>query len=88
MTQMTQSGITILIADDEPNIRRVFEAMFTKEGYAVLTAENGKRALDLASANRVDVLVTDLIMPDMNGVELLQRVKERHPECAAVVITA
>ena len=41
---------TILIADDEPNIRRVFEAMFVKEGYTVLTAENGKKAIDLASA--------------------------------------
>ena len=39
---------TILIADDEPNIRRVFEAVFSKEGHTVLTAENGKRALDLA----------------------------------------
>ncbi len=79
---------TILVADDEPNIRRVFEAIFTKEGYTVLTAENGKRALDLAATNHVDILVTDLIMPDINGVELLQKVKQIHPECAAIVVTA
>ena len=88
---MAQAGgkkNTILIADDEPNIRRVFEAMFTKEGYIVLTAENGKRALDLASAHTIDVLVSDLIMPDITGVEVLQRVKQLHPHCSAIIITA
>lgn len=79
---------TILIADDEPNIRRVFEAMFVKEGYTVLTAENGKRALDLASTNAIDVLISDLIMPDITGVEVLQKVKQLHPHCAAIIITA
>jgi len=87
MSQPTKTN-TILIADDEPNIRRVLEAMLTKEGYTVFTAENGKRALDVAAANAIDVLVSDLIMPDMNGVELLQRVKEIHPSCAAIIVTA
>lgn len=86
---MSQSKTyTILVADDEPNIRRVFEAMFTKEGYTVFTAENGKRALDVAAAHPIDVLVSDLIMPDMNGVELLQRVKTLHPACTAIIVTA
>ena len=79
---------TILIADDEPNIRRVFEAMFVKEGYTVLTAENGKRAIDLASSHNIDVLVSDLIMPDITGVEVLQKVKELHPQCSAIIVTA
>ena len=79
---------TILIADDEPNIRRVFEAMFVKEGYTVLTAENGKRAIDLASTHKIDVLVSDLIMPDITGVEVLQKVKELHPQCSAIIVTA
>ncbi len=78
---------TILVADDEPNIRRVFEAALTKEGYTVLTAENGKKALDIAGANEIDVLVSDLIMPDMTGVELLQKIKAIHPSCAAIIVT-
>ena len=41
------NNYTILIADDEPNIRRVLEAVFTKDGYTVLIAENGKKALDI-----------------------------------------
>jgi DNA-binding NtrC family response regulator len=88
MSQNGAAGSTILVADDEPNIRRVIEAMFSKEGYSVLTAENGKRALALASGNPVDVLISDLIMPDMNGVELLQKVKQLHPSCAAIIVTA
>jgi DNA-binding NtrC family response regulator len=82
------SNRTILIADDEPNIRRVLEAMFTKDGYSVLTAENGKKAIDLASANTIDLLISDLIMPDMTGVEVLRAVKEAQPHCAALMITA
>lgn len=79
---------TLLIADDEPNIRRVLQAIFVKEGYEVQVAENGVKAMEWASANPVSLLITDLIMPDMNGVELIQKVKQRHPEAVAIVITA
>ena len=79
---------TLLIADDEPNIRRVLQAIFIKDGYEVHVAENGVKALEWASANPVTLLITDLIMPDMNGVELIQKVKQRHPEAVAIVITA
>lgn len=88
MGQTPDKSCTILVADDEPNIRRVFEAMFSKDGHTVLTAENGKRALDIASANQIDVLISDLIMPDMTGVEVLQKVKQLHPQCSAIIVTA
>jgi DNA-binding NtrC family response regulator len=78
----------LLIADDEQNIRRVLEAIFKKDGYQVFTAENGVKALEIAAANNIDVLVTDLIMPDMNGVELLQKIKVKHPGSVAIMITA
>jgi DNA-binding NtrC family response regulator len=79
---------TLLIADDEPNIRRVLQAIFQKDGYEVHVAENGVRALEVAAAHPVDVLITDLIMPDMNGVELLQKIKQNHVGVVAVMITA
>ena len=79
---------TLLIADDEPNIRRVLQAIFTKDGYSVHVAENGVKALEWATANPVSLLITDLIMPDMNGVELIQKVKQRQPDTVAIVITA
>jgi len=79
---------TLLIADDEPNIRRILQAIFIKDGYEVHVAENGVKALEWASTNPVTLLITDLIMPDMNGVELIQKVKQRHPSAVAIVITA
>jgi len=80
---------SILIADDEPNIRRVLEATFQREGYDVMTAENGKKALDILKQNSsTDVLISDLIMPDINGVELLEIVRDTNPSISVVMITA
>lgn len=79
---------TLLIADDEPNIRRILQAIFVKDGYDVHVAENGVRALEVAAAQPVHLLITDLIMPDMNGVELLQKIKQRQPHVTAIMITA
>lgn len=84
----TDSFRTLLVADDEQNIRRVLDALFTKEGYHVCVAENGQRALDIANFTKIDVLITDLIMPDMNGVELLQKIKAKHPGAVVIMITA
>ncbi len=86
--QASPKSKTLLIADDEPNIRRILQAIFIKDGYEVHVAENGVKALEWASANPVTLLITDLIMPDMNGVELIQKVKQRHPNAVAIVITA
>lgn len=79
---------TLLIADDEPNIRRVLQAIFVKEGYDVHTAENGLHAMAVAKERPIHVLITDLIMPDMNGVELLQKIKQSQPDVVAIMITA
>ncbi len=84
----TNTPKTLLIADDEPNIRRVLQAIFVKDGYEVQVAENGVKALEWAAQNPVSLLITDLIMPDMNGVELIQKVKQKHPDSVAIVITA
>jgi two-component system response regulator AtoC len=78
----------LLVADDEPGIRRVLQAVFVKDGYIVHLAENGRKALEIATTQPISVLVTDLIMPDMNGVDLLKKIREKRPEVVAVMITA
>ncbi len=84
-----ENSRSILIVDDEPNIRRVLEAVFTKDKYRVFTAENGRKALDIISAEaNLDVLLCDLIMPDLNGVEVLKAAKEMNPGLSIVMITA
>ncbi|MBV9511068.1 MAG: sigma-54-dependent Fis family transcriptional regulator, partial [Caulobacteraceae bacterium] len=79
---------SVLIADDEPNIRRILQALFVKDGYEIHVAENGHKALQIADAQPITLLITDLIMPDMNGVELLQKIKQRHPDVVVIMITA
>lgn len=88
MAQSKPPPSVILVADDEPNIRRVFEALLVKDGHTVLVAENGKKALAIASTHSIDLLISDLIMPDASGVELLQKVKQLQPDCAAIIMTA
>jgi len=84
-----QDGKSILIVDDEANIRRVLDAVFSKDGYRVLTAENGKKALDIISTEPdLDVLLCDLIMPDLNGIEVLKSAREINPFLSVVMITA
>jgi DNA-binding NtrC family response regulator len=78
----------MLVADDEPSIRRVLEAIFSKDGYCVHTAENGFHALEIAAKLPISVMITDLIMPDINGIDLLKKVRDLRPEVVAVVITA
>lgn len=87
LSQPTPVG-TMLIVDDEANIRRVLQAIFVKEGFDVQVAESAAKAIEIAKKMPIRVLVTDLIMPDMNGVELLQKIKTIRPEAIAVMITA
>lgn len=80
---------TILIVDDESNIRRVLDAVFSKAGYTVLTAENGRAAIDVVSAEPdLDVMLCDLVMPDMNGADVLKAAREINPRLSVVMITA
>jgi nitrogen regulation protein NR(I) len=78
----------ILIADDEPNLRRVVGAQLQRDGYDVLFAEDGEQALETLAENHVDVLISDLRMPKLDGMQLLKRVVESNPELPVIIITA
>lgn len=79
---------TILIVDDELNIRRVLERAFAKEGYQVQTAEGGHQALRLLDETPYDLMLTDVVMPDMTGLELLKRARQKHPNLQVILMTA
>jgi len=78
----------ILVVDDDASLRRILEYNLAKEGYAVLTADSGERALALLDAERVDLLITDVKMPGMDGMDLFRRVRQASPETQVIVITA
>jgi nitrogen regulation protein NR(I) len=78
----------VLIVDDEVNIRRVLAATLKREGYEVTTAEDGEQALAVLTKMPVHVVVTDLVMPRLGGMDLLRRVSTDFPDVPVIVITA
>jgi nitrogen regulation protein NR(I) len=78
----------VLIVDDEMNIRRVLAAMLKREGYEVTTAADGEQALAVLQRSPVHVVVTDMVMPRLGGMELLNRVGAEFPDVPVILITA
>lgn len=80
-------SINLLIVDDEEEIREMLARHFTLLDYDVEKAGNGRQAIDVLEHKRVDIVVTDLLMPEMSGIELLEYLKEEAPMVHAVAIT-
>ncbi len=78
----------ILVADDEPNLRRVLSAQLHRDGYEVIAVEDGQAALEALEAHHVDVIITDLRMPRVDGIELLKKVTHTYPDVPVIMITA
>ncbi len=81
------SSPRILVADDEPNLRRVLAAILSREGYDVTQAADGAEALELLDSE-VDVVITDLKMPRVDGMEVLRTASKEHPAVPVIMITA
>jgi two-component system chemotaxis response regulator CheY len=78
-------GATILVVDDEEAIRGLLVAVLEDEGYAVVAARDGRAALEAIAAAAPDLVVTDLMMPELDGRELIRRLRTR-PEWAAIPV--
>lgn len=77
----------ILAVDDEKAVLNLLSRFFSKEGYRVLTAESARQALDIIRDNAVYVMLFDLNMPEMDGIELCRVVKKRMPMSVIFAIT-
>ncbi len=84
---MTQHGL-IHIIDDEPIIHEVLGDLLTAEGYEVESSLNGEEALEKFSPDTSDLILLDLLMPGMNGIEVLKRIKKIDPQAVIIIITA
>src|SRR6187551_2910332 len=80
--------ITVLVVDDEPSNQTSLAKIFQREGMRVFTAEGAKSALEVARKHKVQVVLSDLMMPGTNGVELLRALKEVSPDTEVVLMTA
>lgn len=78
----------ILVVDDEESIREFLEIMLRKEGYEVTCAEDGQIALDLLKKKSFDMVISDLQMPNVTGIELLKQTKDQYPDMLFFMITA
>jgi two-component system, NtrC family, response regulator PilR len=78
----------ILIVDDEKSMRELLSIMLRKEGYDVVTAENGEKALKALQTDIYDLVITDLKMPQMDGISLLKAVKDASPDTIVIIVTA
>ncbi len=77
----------LLLVDDEEGIRKVLGISLTDLGYQVLTAENGEEALEIFRRENPPIVLTDIKMPVMDGIELLRTIKDESPDCEVIMIT-
>ncbi|MBW2187746.1 MAG: response regulator, partial [Deltaproteobacteria bacterium] len=80
-------NIQILLVDDEEDIRDVLNISLSDAGYQVLTAANGEEGLVLFREKQPPIVLTDIKMPGMDGIELLQRIKLENPDTEVIMIT-
>ncbi len=78
----------ILVVDDEPTYRSSVSRCLTNQSYQVTAAESGEKALELISSSRFDLVITDIKMPGMSGIDLLGKVQELSPGTASIIMTA
>ena len=85
--KMKQAGKRILIVDDEENARIALSKILTLEGYDVSSARNGLEALDSLQKRDVELVITDINMPEMDGLTFLRELSRSHPKSNVIMIT-
>jgi signal transduction histidine kinase/ActR/RegA family two-component response regulator len=79
---------SVLVVDDEPQIREVIRTMLADSGYEAVTADSARAALGLIENGRIDLVCTDLVMPDMSGGQLIEEVRKLFPSMPIIVCSA
>lgn len=78
----------ILVVDDEKNILKLYKAELEDEGYTVVTANSGREALDIYEQEEPDIITLDIMMPEMDGIQVLRQIKQKAPEIPIIMLTA
>lgn len=85
---MTLENKILMIVDDEQAIREAVDFLLVDSGYTVITAKDGKDALRKLECIKVDLVITDILMPEMDGIELIDHIKKNNPQIKSVVVSA
>jgi CheY-like chemotaxis protein len=78
---------TILVVDDEPGIRTMVQFELSQQGHNILTADSGVRALEILESSHVDLILTDMRMPQMDGLDLVAKVRNTRPAIPIILMT-
>jgi len=78
----------LLIVDDDTNIQRLYKEELEEEGYNVVIAGTGKEALEMFESENPDIVTLDILMPDIDGISLLRKMKEQRPNIPIIMSTA
>lgn len=81
-------AIRLLVVDDDESLLEMMRERFDRKGTKIVTTTRGAQALDLADQHRFDIALLDVSLPDINGLELLAHLKEKHPEIEVIMLTA
>jgi DNA-binding NtrC family response regulator len=87
MMSYNPTKIDLLLVDDDPDFRQSVARRFMRRGFQVQEATHGEQALQLASLRQFDVVVLDMVMPGMSGIQVLEQLKLTHPECEVILLT-
>jgi CheY-like chemotaxis protein len=79
--------MTVLVIEDNPDLRDYLRLALEAEAFKVLTAANGREAIGYLNGHQVDAIVTDLFMPEMDGIEVIAAVRQRFPNVRVVAIS-
>ncbi len=78
----------VLVVDDDPSIRLLYKEELEEEGYEVKVASSGEEALKLFDEFEPDIVTLDILMPDMDGIQVLRKMKEKRPRVPVIMSTA
>jgi DNA-binding NtrC family response regulator len=84
---MAVNKTKILVIDDEKDLRFLFKKILAPEGYTVLTAQNGYDGIKINQKSDPDIILLDLKMPGINGIETLRRIRKKDPDVIVIIIT-
>ena len=79
--------MTVLVIEDNPDLRDYLRLALEAEAFKVLTAANGREAIGYLNGHQVDAIVTDLFMPEMDGIEVIAAVRQRFPNVRVIAIS-
>lgn len=78
----------IMVVDDEKNILMLYQSELEEEGYEVVAANSGKEAIELFEREKPDIVTLDIMMPDIDGIQVLRQLKQKAPNIPVIMLTA